>query len=84
MRWANGETDPRGPGADALRSGVWCTASCLALHGSPVVNGCTPWKYARGTGSDGSTITYHENAHFTLLPDGTMSVTFDKISVTCG
>jgi hypothetical protein len=39
---------------------------------------------ARGTGSDGSTITYHENAHFTLLPDGTMSVTFDKISLTCG
>ena len=35
-------------------------------------------------GSDGSTISFHEVAHETLLPDGTLSVTFDKVSVTCG
>jgi hypothetical protein len=36
------------------------------------------------TGSDGSTITYHEVFHATLLPDGTISVMFDKKSLTCG
>ena len=35
-------------------------------------------------GSDGSTISFHEVAHETLLPDGTLSVMFDKVSVTCG
>ncbi len=38
----------------------------------------------RGTGSDGSTIAYHEVAHFTMLPDGNVSVSFDTVTVTCG
>jgi hypothetical protein len=36
------------------------------------------------TGSDGSSISYHEVSHFTLLPGGNVSVSFDKASVTCG
>jgi hypothetical protein len=36
------------------------------------------------TGSDGSTVTYHEVAHFTLSPDGTLTVSFDRPSLTCG
>jgi hypothetical protein len=38
----------------------------------------------RATGSDGSTIAYHEVGHFTLLPSGDISVSFDKPSLTCG
>ena len=36
------------------------------------------------TGSDGSTIALHDVSHTTLLPDGTISVTFDKPTLTCG
>jgi hypothetical protein len=36
------------------------------------------------TGSDGSTLTYHEVAHFTLNADGTLTVSFDRPSLTCG
>ena len=36
------------------------------------------------TGSDGSTIALHDVSHTTLLPDGTISVTFDKPTITCG
>ncbi len=36
------------------------------------------------TGSDGTTISAHDVAHFTLLPGGTISVSFDKSSLTCG
>lgn len=36
------------------------------------------------TGSDGSSISYHEVSHMTLLPDGSISVSFDKPTVTCG
>ena len=36
------------------------------------------------TGSDGSTVTYHEVAHFTLNADGTLTVSFDEVSLTCG
>jgi hypothetical protein len=36
------------------------------------------------TGSDGSTILYHDVTHFTLLPNGEISVFFDKPSLTCG
>lgn len=36
------------------------------------------------TGSDGSSISYHEVSHMTMLPDGSVSVSFDKPSVTCG
>ncbi len=36
------------------------------------------------TGSDGSSITSHEVMHMTLLPDGSISVSFDKLSLTCG
>jgi hypothetical protein len=39
---------------------------------------------AHATGSDGSTISAHEVAHITLLPGGTISVLFDKPSLTCG
>lgn len=38
----------------------------------------------RGRGSDGSTISYHEIGHFTMLPDGELAVSFDKPRVTCG
>lgn len=38
----------------------------------------------RATGSDGSVITSHEAAHLTQLPDGNISVSFDKVSLTCG
>ena len=38
----------------------------------------------KATGSDGSTISFHEVAHETMLPDGTLSVTFDKVNMTCG
>jgi hypothetical protein len=38
----------------------------------------------RATGSDGSTTAYHEVSHFTMLPSGDVSVTFDKVSLTCG
>ena len=38
----------------------------------------------KARGSDGSTISFHEVNHETMLPDGTLSVTFDKVSVTCG
>jgi hypothetical protein len=34
-----------------------------------------------GTGSDGSSIDFHETAHFTVNPDGTVTSEFDK--VTC-
>jgi hypothetical protein len=36
------------------------------------------------TGSDGSSISYHEVGHMTMLPDGSISVSFDKPSITCG
>lgn len=36
------------------------------------------------TGSDGSSLSFHEVSHMTLRPDGTISVSFDKPSVTCG
>ena len=36
------------------------------------------------TGSDGSNLTYHEVAHFTLNADGTLTVSFDRPGLTCG
>jgi hypothetical protein len=36
------------------------------------------------TGLDGSTVTYHEVAHFTLNADGTLTVSFDRVSLICG
>jgi len=39
---------------------------------------------AHATGSDGTTISSHEVAHVTMLPAGTISVSFDKASLTCG
>jgi hypothetical protein len=36
------------------------------------------------TGSDGSTVTFHEVAHVTLNADGTLTVSFDRPSLTCG
>ena len=39
---------------------------------------------AHATGSDGSTVSIHEVAHFTMVPGGTISVSFDKPSLTCG
>jgi hypothetical protein len=36
------------------------------------------------TGSDGITVTFHEVTHFTLNPDGTLTVSFDRPSLTCG
>jgi len=39
---------------------------------------------AHATGSDGSTLSAHEVAHLTLRPRGTISVSFDKPSLTCG
>ena len=38
----------------------------------------------RATGSDGSTLAYHETTHVPMLPNGDVSVSFDKVSVTCG
>jgi hypothetical protein len=38
----------------------------------------------RATGSDGSTLAYHETGHFTMLPSGDVAVSFDKASLTCG
>ena len=35
------------------------------------------------TASDGSTVILHEVAHFTLNPDGTLTVSFDRPSMTC-
>jgi hypothetical protein len=39
---------------------------------------------AHATGSDGSTISIHEVGHITMVPGGTISVSFDKPSLTCG
>ena len=36
------------------------------------------------TGSDGSTVTYHENAQITMNADGTITVNRDTPSLTCG
>jgi len=36
------------------------------------------------TGSDGSSITVHENTVFVLNANGTVTVNFDKFSLTCG
>lgn len=36
------------------------------------------------TGSDGTSVTMHEVAHMTMLPDGTLVVNFDKPTLTCG
>ncbi len=38
----------------------------------------------RATGSDGSTILYHDTMHLTLLPSGDVAVSFDKPLVSCG
>lgn len=35
-------------------------------------------------GSDGSTISFHEVDHFTLLPRGKIAVEFEKPHLTCG
>jgi hypothetical protein len=35
------------------------------------------------TGSDGSTITLHEVGHMTLTPGGTVTVNFDRPTLTC-
>ncbi|MFL5962735.1 MAG: hypothetical protein ACJ757_07580 [Gaiellaceae bacterium] len=35
------------------------------------------------TGSDGSTILYHEVTHFTMLPNGDVSVSFDRPTLSC-
>jgi hypothetical protein len=35
-------------------------------------------------GSDGSTIHFHETAHFTLNANGDVTVSFDNVTVTCG
>jgi hypothetical protein len=37
----------------------------------------------RVVGSDGSVITGHEVTHVTVLPSGDVSVSFDKLSLTC-
>lgn len=39
---------------------------------------------ARFAGSDGSTLTGHEVTQFVLRPDGTVAVSFGKVSLTCG
>lgn len=39
---------------------------------------------AHATGSDGSTISLQEVVHITMVPGGTISVSFDKPSLTCG
>lgn len=39
---------------------------------------------ARLAGSDGSTLTGHEVTQFVLRPDGSVAVSFDKVSLTCG
>jgi hypothetical protein len=36
------------------------------------------------TGSDGSTITAHEVQHFTENANGVVTVTFDRMTLTCG
>ena len=36
------------------------------------------------TESDGTTVTFREVAHFTLNPDGTLTVSFDRPSLICG
>jgi len=38
----------------------------------------------RVKGSDGSTISFHEVDHFTLLPNGKVAVEFAKPRLTCG
>jgi len=38
----------------------------------------------RALGSDGSVIIGHETAHFTMNANGTVTVSFDKMSFTCG
>jgi hypothetical protein len=38
----------------------------------------------RGTSSGGTTISYHEVGHITLLPDGRIAVSFDKATLSCG
>jgi hypothetical protein len=38
----------------------------------------------RATGSDGSLLIAHDNAHFALNANGVVTVTFDKLNLTCG
>jgi hypothetical protein len=38
----------------------------------------------KATGSDGSVIEGHETAHFTMNANGAVTVSFDKMSYTCG
>jgi hypothetical protein len=36
------------------------------------------------TGSDGSAITVHEVQHFALNANGVVTVSFDRMNLTCG
>ena len=38
----------------------------------------------KASGSDGSVIVGQETAHFTMNATGTVTVSFDKMSFTCG
>jgi hypothetical protein len=38
----------------------------------------------QATGSDGSVVTVHQHGHVTWLPDGSIAVSFDVSTVTCG
>jgi hypothetical protein len=38
----------------------------------------------KASGSDGSVIIGHQTAHFTMNANGTVTVSFDKMSFTCG
>jgi len=53
------------------------------LNMNPQNSNATFTSSGHSTGSDGSTVTYHEVAHYTLNTDGTLTVSFDRPSLTC-
>jgi hypothetical protein len=68
--------------ATATATGHFTTHSNFNMNQQNSNSSFTSSEHA--TSSDGSTVTAHEVAHFTLNPDGTLTVSFDRPSLTCG
>jgi hypothetical protein len=61
-----------------------CTGDeLIGTESSNVVNHVTFTGSIRATGSDGSVVTFHEVMHETLTPGGTVTVSFDRPTMTC-
>jgi hypothetical protein len=55
-----------------------------ASTGELVVGEETSTYTVHASGSDGTSITYHEVSHVTVNPNGTVTVTFDRPTASCG